>query len=85
MSCFLLLKGICDRIEQAVCSFWWGSNDTTKKIHWTKKSNLFKSKHSGGLGFKSLRDFNIAMLAKQVWRFHSNPNSLIARCYKAKY
>jgi len=37
------------------------------------------------MGFKILRDFNIDMLAKQVWRFHTNPGSLIARCYKAKY
>ena len=37
------------------------------------------------MGFKSLRDFNLALLAKQIWRFHTNPNSLIARCFKAKY
>lgn len=85
MSCFLLPKGLCDRIERVVCSFWWGGSDNKKKIHWTKKENLFKSKHSGGFGFKNLRDFNLAMLAKQVWRFHTQPNSLITWCFKAKY
>lgn len=85
MSCFLLPKGLCNRIEKVVCSFWWGSTGSKKKIHWTAKDNLFRSKHSGGLGFKTLRDFNLAMLAKQVWRFHTEPNSLISRCFKAKY
>lgn len=85
MSCFLLPKGLCDKIEKAVCAFWWGSTDNKRKIHWTKKENLFKSKLEGGMGFKILRDFNLAMLAKQDWRFHTEPNSLISRCYKAKY
>jgi len=25
------------------------------------------------------------MLAKQIWRMHIRPNSLLARCYKVKY
>jgi len=81
MSCFLLPKGLCEKIERAVCSFWWGGSDTKKKIHWIKKGNLFKSKHEGGMGFKILRDFNIAMFAKQAWRFYTSPNSLVAKYF----
>lgn len=29
-----------------------------------------------GVGFKRLREFNIALLAKQGWHFSSNPSSL---------
>ncbi|XP_074353507.1 uncharacterized protein LOC141703747 [Apium graveolens] len=37
------------------------------------------------MGFRDFRDFNIAMLGKQGWRFVSNPNSLVSRLYKARY
>jgi hypothetical protein len=64
MSCFLLPKGVCDKIERAVCNFWWGNFGSSRKILWIKKERIFKPKQDGGMGFKSLRDFNLAMLAK---------------------
>ncbi|MCI15823.1 reverse transcriptase-like protein [Trifolium medium] len=36
-------------------------------------------------GFRSIRLFNEALLAKQVWRLHTMPNSILARTYKDKY
>ena len=46
---------------------------------------MCKSKLNGGMGFQNLQAFNLAMLAKQGWRLLSNPHSLVARIYKAKY
>ena len=51
-------------------------------IRWNKICN---TKSKGGLGFKRFSDFNLAMLAKQYWKIHNNPNSLLTRTYKAKY
>ena len=42
-------------------------------------------KARGGMGFKNLQAFNLAMLAKQAWRILSNPSSLVARVLRAKY
>ncbi|XP_065622877.1 uncharacterized protein LOC136064721 [Quercus suber] len=37
------------------------------------------------MGFRNLQAFNLALLAKQGWQILSNPNSLLAKVYKAKY
>ena len=42
-------------------------------------------KKDGGMGFRDLRLFNKALLAKQGWKLIQHPNSLIGRIYKAKY
>lgn len=39
----------------------------------------------GGLGFRNLEVFNSAMLAKQFWRLHLYPISLLAYTLKARY
>jgi hypothetical protein len=85
MSNFLLPKGLCDQMESQICNFWWGSNVDKKKIHWVNWKKTCKAKSKGGIGFKDLRAFNEALLAKQGWRLTTNPDSLVAKIFKAKY
>lgn len=43
------------------------------------------AKSTGGLGFRNLYGFNIALLGKYIWSFLNNPNSLVTRLFKARY
>lgn len=47
--------------------------------------SLCQHKNDGGMGFRNLHVFNIAMLGKICWQIHSNPNSLLSRILEAKY
>ena len=56
-----------------------------RKIHWKSWSKLTEAKRVGRMCFRDLRTFNLAMLAKQGWRLIQEQESLMARCFKAKY
>ena len=56
-----------------------------REIHWKSWSVLTQAKRVGGMGFRDLRPFNLPMLAKQGWRFLHNQESLVYRCFKARY
>jgi len=86
MSLFTLPSSLCDEIEKMMNSFWWGhSGAQSKGIHWMSWDILSMHKKDGGMGFKSVGTFNLAMLGKQGWRIMTNPQTLIARMYKARY
>nr|KYP42577.1 hypothetical protein KK1_036020 [Cajanus cajan] len=86
MSVFMIPNRTIDEIEKLLNAFWWGANSNKHKgIKWMRWERLAISKLEGGLGFKNLSAFNLAMLSKQAWRFLSNPNSLISRIYQEKY
>ena len=86
ISVFLLPSTLCDEIEKMMNSFWWGRNCPKKReICWTSWNKLCQNKCMGDMGFRMLRKFNTALLAKQGWRLLFNPSSLVARLYKARY
>lgn len=56
-----------------------------KKIYWISLRKLCLPKHRERLGFKELKAFNLALLAKQWWHIMSDSNSLLHQIYKDKY
>ncbi|XP_019170974.1 PREDICTED: uncharacterized protein LOC109166477 [Ipomoea nil] len=85
MSVYILPITFCERIERMMNKFLWDSGGQGGGIRWLSWSRMCIPKKEGGLGFKSLRNFNIALLAKQGWRLLTNPSSLAARLLKARY
>jgi len=85
MSCFDLTKGLCEEISSIIARYWWSQQDKTNKIRWVSWEMLTKSKSKGGLGFRDLYIFNLAMLAKQAWRILLFPETLCAQILRAKY
>jgi hypothetical protein len=85
MSCFDLTKKLCDEISNMICRYWWNQQDGKEKCHWIGWERMSKAKEAGGLGFRDLHIFNLAMLARQCWRFVQCPDSLCATVLKAKY
>jgi hypothetical protein len=65
--------------------FWWEDDDQQKHMHWFAWWKMCVPKYQGGMRFRDLHYFNIAMLAKQVWRIVSEPDFLCASILKAKY
>lgn len=85
MSCFDLTKGLCDDLNMIIGRYWWSQQDKTNKIRWLSWDKLTKSKKEGGLGFRDLHLFNLAMLSRQAWRLLTSPDTLCGHVLKEKY
>uniref|UniRef100_A0A803PF19 Reverse transcriptase domain-containing protein n=1 Tax=Cannabis sativa TaxID=3483 RepID=A0A803PF19_CANSA len=86
MNVFLLPLEISRDIESTMARFWWKSSSKENKgIPWMSWERMCHNKENGGLGFRNLHDFNLALLGKQGWRFMTRPESLVSRIFKARY
>ncbi|VFQ76993.1 unnamed protein product [Cuscuta campestris] len=86
MSVFLLPMSMCSNMERLMNAFWWhGRGISDRGINWLSWERMAVPKKFGGLGFKHLHGFNIAMLGKQGWRLLTQPDALVSRVFKARY
>jgi hypothetical protein len=85
MGCFDITKEICDQISTMIDMYWWSNQDEENKMHWISWEKMTEPKGKGGLDFRDIHIFNLAMLAKQGWRLIQSPDSLCARVLRAKY
>ena len=63
-SVFLLPKSLCEEIQTMMNAFWWTSS-RDKGLKWISWEKLYIPKKFGGMGFRLLHEFNLALLAKQ--------------------
>jgi hypothetical protein len=85
MGVYKLPFGPCDDLEKIIRNFWWGTEKGKRKMHWLAWDVMLKPKKQGGMGFKDMRMFNQALLARQAWRLIQFPDSLCAQILRAKY
>lgn len=85
MSCFKLPRGLCQHINGLLRKFWWGRKDGKRKTCWVAWDDMVVPKGMGGMGFRDIELFNLALLAKQAWRILQDDNSLSARILKSVY
>ena len=64
MACFDLTKTLCEELSNMINRYWWSQVDKENKIHWASWEKMTKTKKTGGLGFRDLHAFNLAILAK---------------------
>ena len=85
MSCFDLTKTFCQELNTLLGKFWWSYQDKENTMHWLSWETPMRPKAMGGLGFRDMQNFNIAMLSRQGWCLLQNPDNLCCRILKAHY
>jgi hypothetical protein len=85
MGVFKLPLGLCDELTKMIRRYWWGAEGAKRKTHWIGWDSMMRPKTHGGIGFRDMRLFNQALLARQAWRLIQFPNTLCAQLLKAKY
>ncbi|KAL4298226.1 hypothetical protein GQ457_12G014210 [Hibiscus cannabinus] len=85
MSCYLLPCSLVEEMSRSIRRFWWSGKGSARGWPLVAWDDICLPKAAGGLGFKDLHLFNIALLGKQLWRLLSTPDSLLCRTLRAKY
>lgn len=82
MSYFDLTKTFCQEISSLIGTYCWSQQDKENTVHWIGWEKLTMPKAKGGLGFRDMYNFNMAMLSRQIWRLIQYPDSLCAQILK---
>lgn len=86
MSLFLVPMETCQELETATISFFWESGSNNGKgVKWMRWSRMAIPKVHGGLGYRDLHQFNLALVAKQGWRILQQPDTLASKVLKASH
>lgn len=85
MCVFRLPDKLCNKIDVVLTRLLWAGADKDRGIHWINWAEMGRPKRDRGIGFRNLKDFNIALLAKQCWRLIHDPDSLWAQVLKERY
>ncbi|KAE8709071.1 hypothetical protein F3Y22_tig00110332pilonHSYRG00843 [Hibiscus syriacus] len=79
MGCYLLPNCVISELNGLLRDYWWTGRIEDHGWPLLAWSSICKPKRKGGLGFRDLRAFNMALLGKQVWHLFQQYQSLMSR------
>jgi hypothetical protein len=86
MSTFLLPDLICNSLDKMFKDFWWGfPKDKVRNLSLKSWSSMCIPRNLGGLGFRSMKATNLALIAKLGWKFISDHDCLWVQQLRTKY
>ncbi|KAK1432883.1 hypothetical protein QVD17_09785 [Tagetes erecta] len=74
---------VVNKLESIRRGFLWGGSESSPGISWVKWDIVIAPKDAGGLGVGSLRDANLALLAKWRWRLKASRDDLWVKVVSA--
>ena len=85
MSCYLLPQNIINDMTTSIRCYWWSGKADKRGWHMLPWDTVCLPKAAGGIGFRGLHHFNVALLGKQICRLVCEPDNLLSQVYKCKY
>lgn len=87
LSMFVAPSSVVNRLEQIQQKFLWQNFQELKKIHLVKLLDIYKplDRAVGGVGIRSIKTLNRALLIKWMWRFGIERESLWRKVVAGKY
>ena len=85
MSLFKLPSVVADKLVRIQRNFLWGWGSDGRKIAWDSWDKVCKSQVFGDLGIIDIRNFNLALLGKWIWRLGTDKGGLWKEILVSKY
>ncbi|KAM0042735.1 putative RNA-directed DNA polymerase [Helianthus debilis subsp. tardiflorus] len=76
LSLFKAPVSVTKGLESIIKKFLWGGGSSESKMYWVAWNRVTTPVSKGGIGLSRLKDTNIALLSKWIWRFRNEGSAL---------
>ncbi|GKC17938.1 RNA-directed DNA polymerase, eukaryota, reverse transcriptase zinc-binding domain protein [Tanacetum coccineum] len=81
-SLFIFPMSVCEKIDKVFKIFLWARGDNSKSMVSVDWKDVCKPKSQGDLGLKSIRSWNVALMAKHLWNVASDKDFIWVKWVK---